>query len=307
MAKPVSGQFTGTFAGSVVDAGDPFQVGRLRVRVPIIHGIASNEKEIIADNDLPWALPAGLPAGGTQESGGISWIPVPGDQVWVRFLDGELEKPVWEWGNQNLPQAKNFGLPLHAYSGKEPAKRAALTRYSHWMEIKPGEIDIWTKNNYHFTITDAPSTGNFKWQTELGYIMTLDDATQSYSLTVPHVIVDCTDVKITAKTTIDIIVGEKIDITVPEFFIASDEFLIGESLDGLSTLAVSSDSVKIGVSASDPVVRLSDLKAAFATLKAIYDVHVHGDTPVPSTPLTMQVTGSAKIIAEPGSLTSVSI
>lgn len=183
--------YHGTYAGQVVDRADPLRVGRLKVRVPILHGLIGGPAGLIEDEDLPWALPAGLAAGGAHESGGWSWIPEPNDQVWVRFLDGELAKPVWEWGNQNLPQAKAFGLDqVHQYRDDtgQPARRGALTRFQHWLEFRPSGIAAWTKSQYQFEINDGEQqgTGFLRWVTALGSFMSLDDSAKALTVKVPN-------------------------------------------------------------------------------------------------------------------------
>lgn len=134
-------------------------MGRVRVRVPMVYGPVSGAFGNIPDGNLPWALPAGIPAGGTPNSGGFSWIPSPGDRVWVRFLDGEPEKPVWEWGTQDLDQQKSF--VLHQYDNKgAPKKRGALTRYGHTIEFNPLSLILASKNGYSFVIQDS-NTGQY--------------------------------------------------------------------------------------------------------------------------------------------------
>src|SRR3546814_4627799 len=44
-------------------------------------------------------------------------LPEPGDHVWVRFLDGQPEKPIWEWGMQTITDAKNLNLHHYELAG----------------------------------------------------------------------------------------------------------------------------------------------------------------------------------------------
>jgi len=207
--RATSGEFFGKYAGRVVSNSDPLKVGRVKIRVPVVHGISGSDSGLVSDDDLPWALPASLPAGGSQESGGVSWIPVAEDQVWVEFLDGELDKPIWSWGNQNQPQAKTFGnLPLHKYTGDVATRRAAFTRYSHWWEMLPTGHDIWTKSGYHFTIVDEQTpgkpSGKLSWTTALRYLLSLDDSTQTLSAFAPHIEDTCQTESISATTSVDV-------------------------------------------------------------------------------------------------------
>jgi len=92
-----------TFYGIVEDRQDPLKVGRVRVRV---HGIHSDDKQLIATPDLPWAqviLPttsAGLSGFGTQH--GL----VEGSTVFGFFRDGELcQQPVIMGTAAGIPQS----------------------------------------------------------------------------------------------------------------------------------------------------------------------------------------------------------
>ena len=78
-------QLLGTYAGIVENVKDPQRLGRVKARVPHVHGVSGSGAGYIGTNDLPWALPSGMPAGGGPASGGFSQLPAVGDKVWVRF------------------------------------------------------------------------------------------------------------------------------------------------------------------------------------------------------------------------------
>lgn len=150
----------GTYGGVVEATGDPEGLGRLKVRAPVVYGPSSSS--LIATADLPWALPAGLPAGGSPESGAIQWLPGVGDQVFVRFLDGCPEKPVWEWGNQSQPQARAFPYWSrqpggYAEDGSAPPS-SYLTRYGHWLEFTRAHLQHGTKGGLLLTLDDPSAT-----------------------------------------------------------------------------------------------------------------------------------------------------
>ena len=138
----------GVYSGLVEDNRDPEMLGRLKVRVPIAYGTAS---QIGVDN-LPWALPRGLPSGGSNASGGMDFLPEPGDQVWVCFLDGEPEKPIWEWSGQSRKQAKV--LKLHPVGPDGKPVRAAITRYGHVVELNKSSIILATNGKNVFVLDD---------------------------------------------------------------------------------------------------------------------------------------------------------
>jgi uncharacterized protein involved in type VI secretion and phage assembly len=80
----------GKYRGIVADRNDPEQLGRVKVRVP----------SLLADVVTGWAWPAAPFAGA-----GIGLLAVPheGDLVWVEFLEGELEHPIWSGGSWAQP------------------------------------------------------------------------------------------------------------------------------------------------------------------------------------------------------------
>jgi hypothetical protein len=72
------GRHWGKYRGLVEDRNDPEQLGRLRVRVP----------SLLADAVTGWAWPA-VP------NAGLFLLPQKDDLVWVEFIEGELEHPIW--------------------------------------------------------------------------------------------------------------------------------------------------------------------------------------------------------------------
>lgn len=167
----------GLYAGTVEDNRDPELVGRVKVRVPHVFG-PSGASGSIDTTDLPWAFPMGAPAGGTDASGGLSWLPEKGDQVYVQFLDGEPEKPVWSWGNQT--RAQKDRLKLHQYDGQQ-VSRACLTRYGHTLEFRPDRVVLTTKDGYQLLVEgpNGPSGGQVSLNTPKGQSIALGDAGQS--------------------------------------------------------------------------------------------------------------------------------
>lgn len=180
-----------TYGGLVENNKDPLKLGRLKVRVPHVYGSTGGGSGFVATNDLPWALPAGMPAGGSARSGGFSQLPETGDKVWVRFLDGEPEKPVWEWGMQSYTDAET--LKLHSYkTGTDGSvgapDRTAWTRYSHAIELNEGGIIATTSGGYRVLLNDStdPFTfdGSIKLSTALGNMLEIDDLLSTCTLNI---------------------------------------------------------------------------------------------------------------------------
>ena len=170
-----------TYGGVVENNQDPLKLGRLKVRVPQVYGCAGGTG-YIGTNDLPWALPVGLPAGSNKFSGGFSHLPEVGDKVWVRFLDGEQEKPIWEWGMQAVQDQEVFGLHSYKSDPGQPVgkpDRAAWTKYSHAIELNEGAVIATTSQGYNLMLTDASAPGSLdgsvKLSTAKGQFIKLDD------------------------------------------------------------------------------------------------------------------------------------
>jgi len=181
----------GTYGGIVEANNDPEKLGRVKVRVPHVYGSTVSGSGYISTNDLPWALPAGMPAGGSAKAGGFSHIPEIGDKMWVRFLDGEPEKPVWEWGMQSVLDRDTLGL--HSYktnpdgSVGEP-DRSFWTRYGHGIEFNAGGMIVTTSAGYRIVINDSSAAGlndgSITVTTPLGNSMKLDDLDSSLQFVV---------------------------------------------------------------------------------------------------------------------------
>jgi hypothetical protein len=181
---------SGTYAGIVEDNRDPEKLGRLKVRVPHVYGSVGGIFGAVPTENIPWALPSGLPNGLSQQSGGCDWLPEIGDQVLVRFLDAEPEKPVWEWFMQTQKGAEAF--KLHHYA--EPTgnrlgkpKRGAWVRYGHTVEWNEAGLILTTSKGYRLLLTDASSAGRdgtLNLSTQAGQFLDLDDSSNTVTLNV---------------------------------------------------------------------------------------------------------------------------
>ena len=164
---------TGIYGGLVEENKDQTGMGRLKVRVPAVYGLAD---EVPTDR-LPWALPRGMPFGNTSDSGGMSWIPSIGDTVVTSFLDGEPEKPMWEWFTAPVDKP----LKLHQYGTDGSPNRSILTRYGHSVEFSANRVVVTTKQGQQLVIdtSDDASGGQTAIQTPKGQSITLNDTRQN--------------------------------------------------------------------------------------------------------------------------------
>jgi uncharacterized protein involved in type VI secretion and phage assembly len=88
----------GLYSGVVTYREDPELRGRIKVRVP---GVLEPE----AADHGPWALPRG---GGAPQWGHVS-VPPLGAAVWVQFVGGDVDQPVWEPGWYSAPDKTGDG------------------------------------------------------------------------------------------------------------------------------------------------------------------------------------------------------
>jgi len=277
----------GTYAGIVEKVEDPEKLGRVKVRVPHVYGVVGQTAGYVGTNQLPWAMPAGMPAGGSPSSGGLSMLPEPGDHVWVRFLDGEPEKPIWEWGMQTQGDAKK--LRLHSYDsrggqvGKPDATR--WTRYGHLFEIIDGAITVTTSKGYRMFILDgedADNNGHIKLSTAKGNYLELNDSDDTATLSVnedlylnvlDEINVSCRTLNLTATEDVVGDVGGKIDLTATDDIdIKTAASILVDALDGIRITASSdfdlSASSDIRMTSTD--IRMTSIGGttlAFSTLK----------------------------------------
>lgn len=305
--------FALTYAGIVEANKDPLKLGRIKVRVPLIFGAESTATGYIATNDLPWALPAGMPAGGSALSGGFSQLPEPGDKVWVRFLDGEPEKPIWEWGMQSTSDAES--LTLHSYDPGTPVgapNRALWTRYAHALEINAGSIIVTTSQGYRMVLTDASdsasSDGNITITTKNGNLMVLDDADDTLKfISMEDMYFNVTSGLIgnsdsfswtTLTQDFEIIAGRKFTATSTdgiELTTASDltiDALGNASCTTTGDFTMGFSTLKLGLTAEEPVVLGNQLATLLESILIWLDTHTHTSaTPgSPTSPPNVPVT-----------------
>jgi uncharacterized protein involved in type VI secretion and phage assembly len=110
----------GKYRGVVRDRDDPDQLGRLRVSVP----------SVLGDEVTGWAWPVSAYAG---VDAGIVFLPQLGDVVWVEFVEGDLDEPVWTGGAWAKPGGRSE-LPAEALVDY-PDRAVVKTRAGHVLEF----------------------------------------------------------------------------------------------------------------------------------------------------------------------------
>lgn len=88
--KVISNRNTGSiYRALVIDNQDPEGLGKVKVRVPAIHGIPNQTPQYITDSDLPWATPACMMGIGIRS--GFWIVPPTGSIVLVMFENGSID------------------------------------------------------------------------------------------------------------------------------------------------------------------------------------------------------------------------
>lgn len=101
------GIFVSVYPAIVADNNDPEGLARLKVKMPTFGGITLDS----------WAMPFGVPLA---DKSGLLIIPQIGDNVWVQFLQSNLQYPIWTYGA--MAQAKKIvssNLQHHYQTNKE--------------------------------------------------------------------------------------------------------------------------------------------------------------------------------------------
>lgn len=318
--------FNGIYVGIVESNADPAKLGRVKVRVPTVYGLTTSRSGAVPLNDIPWAEPCGTPAGGSGRSGGTSWLPEAGDQVFVQFLDGEPEKPVWMWGPQTTGQSANF--PLHQYNTTQSGnvlgpKRAAWTRYGHTVEWTAEGLIATTANGYRLVLTDGLNDGELTLSTSAGQQLVLDDSTNTGLLFIlddffaeigDNLTVDCqsfnlnalvdgisftagTDFELTAARAISLAAATELSVTAEAL---SMDIVASASVTAGVDLTLEAPRVALGLAATEPAVLGAQLITLLTNLYVWLSTHVHtsGSSGSPTSPPLQPIVAVQPLIPE---------
>ena len=101
----------------VVDTNDIENLGRIKARIPAIHGVTSAEACYLPDNDIPWARPA-IFAGAGNDMGQFI-VPTKGSIVFMTFEFDDFSKPIYFGGVPMLYSGtpKTYNDNAQIYSG----------------------------------------------------------------------------------------------------------------------------------------------------------------------------------------------
>lgn len=149
------GDETRWFTGEVVSIDDPLELARVRVRIYGIHG---TDKQLVPDDDLPWAqVSTPVTEGGTSEWGNSLGVQV-GALVFGMFLDGQNSQlplvvgslPKYEGEDRDIKSVNRLargentitktpnsviGEPDPSYAAEYPHNKVTQTTSGHVIEI----------------------------------------------------------------------------------------------------------------------------------------------------------------------------
>ena len=130
-------RYDGEYKGTIVDIADPKNMGRAKVNVKGLFD------EIPAAN-LPWAMPKDH---SPSVKGGSTDILAKGQKVWVRFLEGDINFPVFHGGViESAADLPKNASAKRAVIYESPNKRITIT-----VNEETEDIEIKTKN-YNTTL-----------------------------------------------------------------------------------------------------------------------------------------------------------
>lgn len=106
------------YVALVVNTNDLYNLGRVQIRIPAIHGIQENQAYYIPDSALPWAKPAIFNSGGNDMGQFI--VPTKGNRVFVTFEYNDSTKPIYFGGLPTLHgKNKYYNDNMNIYNGDE--------------------------------------------------------------------------------------------------------------------------------------------------------------------------------------------
>jgi hypothetical protein len=163
--------YYGKYAGTVIDNVDPLFKGRLLVEVP---GVLGEGPSSWAEACVPLAGPTGVAMG-------VYLVPPVGAGVWVEFVQGDPERPIWvgcRWGSAaDLPELALAGLP------------------------ETPSIVLQTATTNTIAISDVPGpAGGIMLRVGASVLTVTDDG---ISLVAPKVEITATDITVTGVTDVN--------------------------------------------------------------------------------------------------------
>ena len=239
----VQNRFYGKYEGVVTDTGDPLKIGRLKAHVPALFGSDQTKGQ------TGWALPC-APFGGGKDRGFL-FMPEKGDNVWIEFAAGDLQRPIWAgcWWSVKSGDPDNTEVPKF----EEPKQGDKLGGGGGAKQIGgPSLLVLRTKQGHTLEFDDTNKNillfnGNKKtqvWLTDKGEVLIQADK----------------DVKIYAKNNFEVVADKDMLLTAAQ------------------NVIITANNIKVGSKDSKEHLVLGD------TFSKFFDKHFHPTGVGPSGP-----------------------
>lgn len=194
--------------GIVVNNYDPEFRNRCQIRVFGIHTQIIEDRYVIIDEDLPWAIPAPNPS----YNGGYYSVPEKGARVYVDVKDAynityygrvEIEGDVKKMLQNNADSSEE--MKVIAYSNTQNDDGTIDNMIIYYLPSKGLVIDC---NGNRITM---PKNGIFEIETNSGAGISMDTRSNDISIhTDTRVNLDCNEVNITSDAGEKLILGSKL-------------------------------------------------------------------------------------------------
>ena len=164
-------RFDGFYRGIVRDVSDPTESGRVRIQVyPMF--------ESVAEDVLPWAIPADSTFGGSANVGNIA-VPIVGSHVFCFFENGDFRYPVYF---ASAPSIENDSPDVPTLSRKDDGTVAAINA-SRSQGVSDAFGGTWDEPASAYA-TEYPKNKVFR--SEKGIVIEIDDTTDNVRFHVYH-------------------------------------------------------------------------------------------------------------------------
>lgn len=168
------GRQYGVVTGIVNDISDPENLGRVKVEIPSVGGVAESLSN--------WARIATMSAGNGR---GSFFIPEVGDEVLVAFEHGDPNRPFvigMLWNSEDTPpetmdgEGKNHLRTIKSRSGH-------IITMDDSSDDQTAKVTIKSQGGHEVTLDDANNKGKIELKSNGGHTVTLDDEGKKITIT----------------------------------------------------------------------------------------------------------------------------
>lgn len=170
----IKDQFPGIYRAIVEYTLDPIKRGRVKVRIPSMHGIPSQTETYLKTIELPWAEPCHLFSGPDM---GQFVVPLAGSTVYIMFEAGDPNKPVYIGAVHGVKLTE--GKPMGVIGGVPPENEVSG---GHWTSSLNDEVPLDVFDGISKVNPDPSRSVPFK--SRKGHTVLFDDTDGKESLSI---------------------------------------------------------------------------------------------------------------------------